>query len=120
MLYHQLLVPLVSPNAQDRFDYVGFWERLKIDPQQLLPEAFLRDAAIVLGQNQSDLGFNNLNGLTAILAKQVQKLHVSGVDKTLQLIYRTQPKTRSSQEKPKARGNEMTALRVMKMLTSSA
>jgi exonuclease V len=116
MLYHQLLSPLVSSHAQDRLDYARFWRRLKIDPQQPLPADFLRDAATVLGQNQSDLGFNNLNGLTAILAKQVQNLHVSGVDKTLQLIYCTQP--RSFEGKAKARGNEMTALGVMRLLSA--
>ncbi|KAH9828673.1 exonuclease V a 5' deoxyribonuclease-domain-containing protein [Rhodofomes roseus] len=106
MLYHRLLSSLLrsppSPTSQnspqpstDTFpppiDFPAIWKRLGLDPQRTFSAAFMRDAGLQ--------AIKCLDDLVAAWYHAVSALNVSGVDRTLTLVYRLQP---SHSQKAKA------------------
>ncbi|TFY69202.1 hypothetical protein EVJ58_g550 [Rhodofomes roseus] len=106
MLYHRLLSSLLrsppSPRSQnspqpstDTFpppiDFPAIWKRLGLDPQRTFSAAFMRDTGLQ--------AIKCLDDLVAAWYHAVSALNVSGVDRTLTLVYRLQP---SHSQKAKA------------------
>jgi len=92
MLYHRLLSALISPDPGNQLDFPALWMKLHVNPLQTFSNRFMSQARMVLGGDENNIGFNCLDDLTRVLRERVCDLDVPGVDDTLQLIYRTQPK----------------------------
>ena len=92
MLYHRLFSSAISIDPLNQFDFEALWKRLKLNPTRPFTDRFMNQTRKVLGNDEYNIGFNCLDGLTRLWRERVLDLDVSGVDETLQLIYRTQPK----------------------------
>jgi exonuclease V len=85
MLYHRLLSPLVS--SSNLIDFSALWARLKLDPSKSFSFAFTTQARLAWDSPQVTSP-SCLNDLTSIWRDAVQQLDITGVDRTLQLVYR--------------------------------
>ncbi|KAH8094725.1 exonuclease V a 5' deoxyribonuclease-domain-containing protein [Cristinia sonorae] len=103
MLYHRLLSNLLtSPSeSEDALDFQLLWTRMGLDHRRRFSKTFQDAAGLVLlsgGGEESSFALNCLDDLTAAWRNVVEMLHLSGVDDTLTVVYRTQP------SKPKKKG----------------
>jgi exonuclease V len=92
MLYHRLLSALISPDHLKQLDFGALWVRLGVNPKRVFSNRFLSQARMALGGDGRDIGLSCLDDLTQGLREQAGDLDVPGVDETLQLVYRSQPK----------------------------
>jgi exonuclease V len=101
MLYQRLFSSAISVDPLNQFDFGALWKRLKLNPARPFTDRFMNQARKVLGNDEHNIGFNCLDSLTRLWRERVLDLDVPGVDETLQLIYRTQPK---AEKKGKGKG----------------
>ncbi|KAH9033047.1 exonuclease V a 5' deoxyribonuclease-domain-containing protein [Lactarius hengduanensis] len=90
MLYHHLLSALLAPT----FSFNAFWEKIQVDPFAQLSDAFLLQSGLA---RESDgivvLGYPScLDDLADLWRVVVRSMHVRGLSRTLEIVYRTQPK----------------------------
>ncbi|KAH9923591.1 exonuclease V [Fomitopsis serialis] len=98
MLYHRLLSSLLRPPSPTKsrktsqpltdsspppIDFPAIWKRLSLDPQRTFSATFMHDAGLQT--------IKCLDDLTAAWHHAVSALQVSGVDRTLTVVYRLQP-----------------------------
>ncbi|KZT73292.1 hypothetical protein DAEQUDRAFT_684244 [Daedalea quercina L-15889] len=98
MLYHRLLSSLLcpaSPKSRTRpkspsapslpppIDFPTIWKRLGVNPKRPFSSSFMREAGLEHNKCLADLATSWHHA--------VEALHVSGIDRTLTLVYRLQP-----------------------------
>ena len=115
MLYRRLLSELTS--TTDPFNFEALWEMLGIDPDVEFSTGFLVQAGLL----QHDDGFptTNLRGLVDVWKKALEASGVDGIDDTLQLVYRLQPKPRKS-DSPESDKNNRDSKRDITPVRSNA
>ncbi|THH29052.1 hypothetical protein EUX98_g5137 [Antrodiella citrinella] len=97
MLYHRLLSNLLASPAEseDALDFQQIWLRMRLDHRRPFSQTFRDTAGLVLLSNDTNgsaIALNCLDDLTEGWRNLVEALHLSGVDDTLTVVYRTQPK----------------------------
>ncbi|KZV76389.1 hypothetical protein PENSPDRAFT_598720 [Peniophora sp. CONT] len=99
MIYQRLLVGVMSPS----FPWAAFWARLGVDPLEPLCDEFLEQALPLLpGADKEKLILKQygsfprtLTALVAAFHKALAELHVVHVDRTLEIVYRSQRSTKA-------------------------
>ena len=107
MLYHRLLSNLlVRPSRTTTgLDFGQFWVRLGLDPKRTLSKTFLVQAGLVSPEEDPQTALLKcLEDLVGAWRIAVDTLHVDGIDQTLSVVYRTQPK-RGSRKKARSPGS---------------
>jgi exonuclease V len=94
MLYHHLLSALLSPT----FSFSAFWEKVRVDPSAQLSDQFLLQSGLA---HETDGNIvlrcaECLDDLADLWHLTVRSLQVQGVSPTLEIIYRTQSKSKRS------------------------
>ncbi|TCD71121.1 hypothetical protein EIP91_012069 [Steccherinum ochraceum] len=109
MLYHRLLSNLIaSPSeSEDALDFQYLWTRMSLDHRRPFSQKFRDSAGLTLGDGNL-FSMNCLDDITNAWRNAVDALHIAGVDDTLTVVYRTQPrksprkgKRRDENRKPK-------------------
>ncbi|KAI0372237.1 hypothetical protein BV20DRAFT_964361 [Pilatotrama ljubarskyi] len=114
MLYHRLLSNLLSaavPSipASQPLDFAALWQQVDVNPSRRFSEKFLIQAGLAHSSaSQADdaeatlglhiAGVTCLNELTAAWKHAVEALHIAAVDRTLTLVYRSQPSRKRRNE----------------------
>ncbi|KAI0356433.1 hypothetical protein OH77DRAFT_1423372 [Trametes cingulata] len=104
MLYHRLFSNLLSSAvpgvpALQPLDFAALWQRVGVDPSRRFSETFLTQAGLAPSTEDGAefaaglgmTGVSSLNELTAAWKHAVEALHITAVDRTLTLVYRSQP-----------------------------
>ncbi|KAF8921901.1 exonuclease V a 5' deoxyribonuclease-domain-containing protein [Mucidula mucida] len=82
MTYHHLLSSLLD--MKHPYDFVEFWRAVDVDSNWTFSDKFIEDARSVLG----DVQFTCLDDLTRLWTERIPELDISGLEKSLQLVYR--------------------------------
>ncbi|VDC08039.1 unnamed protein product [Peniophora sp. CBMAI 1063] len=99
MIYQRLLEGVISPS----FPWASFWARLGVDPMETLCDEFLEQALPLLpGADKEKLVLKQygsfprtLTALVAAFHERLAELHVVHVDRTLEIVYRSQRSTQA-------------------------
>lgn len=99
MIYQRLLVGVISPS----FPWAALWARLGVDPLEPLCDEFLEQALPLLPGvdkqklvlKQFDSFPRTLNALVTTFYAALKELHVVHVERTLEIVYRSQRSTRA-------------------------
>ncbi|RPD64631.1 hypothetical protein L226DRAFT_565390 [Lentinus tigrinus ALCF2SS1-7] len=104
MLYHRLLSNLLAtteptiPHFQ-QLEFEVLWERAGVNPQRKFSESFMGQAGLSPSSDNTSSegspylsGLSCLDDLTAAWRHAVEALNVTGIDRTLTLVYRSQPR----------------------------
>jgi exonuclease V len=89
MVYHRLLSDLLSTSPP--FDFATLWSKVNVQSEKPLSFGFMLQAGLFVPGNDASKCLC-LNGLTNMWYDMVETLGVQGIDRTLELIYREQPK----------------------------
>ncbi len=82
MTYHHLLSSLLD--TKHPYDFVEFWRAVDVDSNWTFSDKFIEDARSLLG----DVQFTCLDDLTRLWTERIPELDISGLEKSLQLVYR--------------------------------
>lgn len=99
MVYQRLLTGVISPS----FPWASFWARLGVDPLETLCDEFLEQALPLLpGADKDKLVLKQytsfprtLTALVGTFHARLAELHVVHVDRTLEIVYRSQRSTQA-------------------------
>ncbi|TBU36401.1 exonuclease V a 5' deoxyribonuclease-domain-containing protein [Dichomitus squalens] len=119
MLYNRLLSGLLATARPDNpssqpFDFDALWRQVEVDPTRRFSDSFLIQAGLSESQTETQDSTSTesiidsseihcLNDLTRAWRHAVEALNVAGVDKTLTIVYRAQPRTKG---RPSANGKK--------------
>lgn len=105
MLYHQLLTDLIATSQP--FNFSLLWKKMELRPFEAFSSSFLVQAGLLSGSQ--DFPSTCLNDLAKAWNIMVQKLDVSGIDMTLQLVYRLQTQSTKGKRRQKSKFPDTTS-----------
>jgi exonuclease V len=108
MLYHHLLTSLISSSIP--FDFNALWSYLGLDNERRFEDGFLVQAGLWDGVEDDDISEDGCPRNLADVGRKWRKLvdgcSVVGVDDSMELVYRLQPKDHLGKWKGKGKASE--------------
>ncbi|KAJ7146400.1 exonuclease V [Mycena epipterygia] len=101
MLYHRLLTGLLETYTP--FDYSALWASLNLNPSAPFSPEFLQQTASILGRDSVP---HCLDDTAILLRTGLVELDLPRLDRTLQIIYRSQNKYSDRRRNNKGKGRE--------------